>query len=28
PRVYIDLKDKKTNSCPYCGTTFKVEKES
>lgn len=28
PRVYIDLKDKKTNSCPYCGTTFKVEKEN
>ncbi|ASG67180.1 zinc-finger domain-containing protein [Francisella halioticida] len=26
PRVYIDLEDKKTNTCPYCGTTFKVEK--
>ncbi len=26
PRVFIDLKDKKTNNCPYCGTTFKVEK--
>ncbi|APC96417.1 zinc-finger domain-containing protein [Pseudofrancisella aestuarii] len=26
PRVYIDLKDKDINTCPYCGTVFKVEK--
>lgn len=26
PRVAIDLKDKKSNTCPYCSTVFKVEK--
>ena len=22
PKVYINMKDKKSNSCPYCGTIF------
>lgn len=26
PRVSIDMKDKKSNTCPYCGTVFRVEK--
>lgn len=26
PRVAIDLHDKKSAACPYCGTVFKVEK--
>ena len=26
PRVYIDIKGKKSATCPYCGTIFKIEK--